>query len=110
MTIEQKQIIFELLRDNLSIYNELPQIEGGILCDDEELNNNIRNIIDVCYTIYMDSMKNEMSLYDVYLHFKCLFRMIALKRDTYDSYSFGFKILNSLYDKTSETFNELMNS
>ena len=58
----------------------------------------------------MDSMKNEMSLLDACLQVNYLFKMITLKRDTYDSYSFGFKILNSLYDKTLETFKELMNS
>ena len=110
MTNKQKQIIFDLLKDNLSIYNEIAEVENGVLCNDEEFTSKCKAVIDYCYNLYMNTIKNAMNMQTACFLMKVILNELYIIREDYWEYSWGYKFMNSFYDKTTEAYEELMNS
>lgn len=109
MTINQKQLIFELFNDNLRIFNEIINVENGILCKDEEFVSKSKSIIEYCKTLYFDCVSNSIDLATACFVIKNLINEIYNECENYSRYSYGYKIMNSFFDKTLETYNEFIN-
>jgi len=112
-----KEIITNMAIDNGLIVNEAKSIK--VLTLDEEFMGYLNTILDydsylfnvvIYYELPKSRLGEEVNNEFVQMILISILAECIRFRNKYDRYSYGYKFLNSLYDRIAEAFNDVNNS
>lgn len=112
MTQNQKDIITDLIIDNGLIWDQTVKdyLTNDFVTLPTQFFDRMRSIVKYSHTLFMEVAYNE-SIDDVdYVQMRLvnLLAAIVKYRNDYEKGYFAYNVMNSFFDKTSETFNDFM--
>lgn len=109
LTQNQKDILTDLVIDNGLIYEEVKLV---LACKNPRAFERLYSVINYCHALFMECVYDETNDDTDYIENRLvdLLAAIARYRRSYGVGTNTYKVFNSIFDKTSETFTDFRNT